>query len=187
MKYTFAIDETGSFTFDRKQKSFVCGVLTSTKEHQLKQKYQEVFQQIFNVSTAPNTTEELIGSEKFHYIKLTSYQKSICKTQFLPFAEKILVSAGKPLLFANNQNYWQIAVTAVITGLFNSYNFQRGDEIDILIDFRKDLVWGTIPKTQPEFLQYHQILKEQFEKVIQPFQKSRDLKINISFVSDTKS
>ncbi|MCK9562688.1 MAG: DUF3800 domain-containing protein [Bacteroidales bacterium] len=187
MKYTFAIDETGSFTFDRKQKSFVCGVLTSTKEHQLKQKYQEVFQQIFNVSTAPNTTEELIGSEKFHYTKLDPNQKNICKIELLPFAEKILVSTGKPLLFANNQNYWQIAVTAVITGLFNSYNFEKGDEVDILIDYRKDIVWGTVAENQPEFLQYHQILKEQFERIIQPFQKSKKLKINISFVSDTKS
>lgn len=187
MKYTFAIDETGSFTFDRKQKSFVCGVLTSTKEHQLKQKYQEVFQQIFNVSTAPNTTEELIGSEKFHYTKLAPNQKNICKIELLPFAEKILVSTGKPLLFANNQNYWQIAVTAVITGLFNSYNFEKGDEVDILIDYRKDIVWGTVAENQPEFLQYHQILKEQFERIIQPFQKSKKLKINISFVSDTKS
>jgi len=187
MKYTFAIDETGSFTFDRKQKSFVCGVLTSKKENELKQKYQEVFQQIFAVSTSPNTTQDLIGSEKFHYTKLNSDQKSICKTQLLPFVEKIWISTGMPLLFANNQNYWQIAVTAVITGLFNTRNFKKGDEIDILIDFRKHIVWGTIDGTTPEFLPYHQILKEQFEKVTQPFQKSRDLIINISFVSDTKS
>lgn len=187
MKYTFAIDETGSFTFDRKQKSFVCGVLTSKTENELKQKYQAVYQQIYNVRTAPNTTEVLIGSEMFHYTKLIPYQKSICKTELLPFAEKIWISTGIPLLFANNQNYWQIAVTAVITGLLNSYNFESGDEIDILIDFRKDIVWGTVANTQPQFLQYHQILKEQFEKLIQPFQKSRGLKINITFVSDTKS
>ncbi|MBS1781724.1 MAG: tetratricopeptide repeat protein [Bacteroidetes bacterium] len=206
MKYTFAIDETGGFTFDRNQKSFVCGVLTSTNEYNLKQKYQEVYQQIFNVSTAPDTTVDLIGSEKFHYTKLNPHQKSICKTELLAFAEKIWVSTGMPLLFANNQNYWQIAVTAVITGLFKTYNFVSGDEIDVLIDARAGMVLGTLEydpskdekdvngktikyddENRKFFKKYHELLKEQFERIIQPFQKSKGLKIKIAFASDTKS
>ena len=187
MKYTFAIDETGSFNFDAHDKSFVCGVLISNTENTLKQKYQQIFKQFFPDKEVPNNAEGLIGSGVFHYKDLASEQKEICKNNLLPFAEKIFVSTGKPLLFANNQNYWQVAVSAVITKLFKEQVFQKEDKLNILIDFRAGKVWGTIAEGQPEFLKYHNILKQQFEKIIQNYRVSLGIEINIKFVSDTKS
>ncbi len=189
MKYIFAIDETGNFSFDEKANSYVCGVLISKSENELKQKYKEAYQSFFPNRLVPDTKEQLIGKEQehFHFAKLFNNQKEICKTELLPLANKIYISSGKPLLFANNQNYWQIAVTAVITQLLKQQKFDRDDALEIQIDFRADKVWGTINETSPDFLAYHNILKNQFELIIKPYKDTLNIPISILFASDTSS
>lgn len=184
MIYHFAIDETGDFSFE--SKSYVCGVLVSKNEKDIKEKYKELYSSFFPNQTIPTTAEELIGTEQFHYTSLSKEQKDICKQELLPLADKVFVSTGKPLLFANNQNYWQVAITAVIQQLFTNFQFQKEDTLIIQIDYRADKVWG-IADDKPEFLEYHNILLKQFEKLIQIYRTTLGISIDIAFRSDTKS
>ena len=111
-KYRFAIDETGSFTMAENDKSFVCGVLISQNELTIKQKYQQAYKE-FELGAAPNDTKSIIETEAFHFNSLSDDKKRICRELLLPLADKIYVSKGKPALFANNQNWWLVAVTVV--------------------------------------------------------------------------
>lgn len=189
MKYIFAIDETVNFSFDEKPSSFVCGVLISKSEGEIKKQYQKTYAEFYPQRSAPQCTAELIGKEQenFHYNKLNSSQKEICKKYLASLVDEVFISTGKPLLFANNQNYWQIAVTAVITQLLKHQKFEKDDVVEIQIDYRADKVWGTLNESNPDFLSYHNILKNQFGQLLKPYQKSLQLQINTIFVSDTKS
>lgn len=187
MIYNFAIDETGKFEFNTKDKSFACGVFTNSNEKTLKQKYQEVFKLFYPDMEVPNNTNDLIGNKKFHFSDIkTNEHRDICKDKFLHLADKIYVSNGKPLLYANNQNYWQIAVSTIIIQLFKDNTFQKGDILNIYIDCRAKMVWGTFEGTE-RHNEYHKILQDQFERLVKDYRTYLSIEINIYFKNDTDS
>ena len=187
MIYNFAIDETGKFEFNTKDKSFACGVFTNSNEKTLKQKYQEVFKLFYPDMEVPINTNDLIGNKKFHFSDIkTNEHRDICKDKFLHLADKIYVSNGKPLLYANNQNYWQIATSTIIIQLFKDIIFQKGDILNIYIDYRAQIVWGTFEGTESHN-EYHKILQSQFESLVKDYRTSLSIEINIYFKNDTDS
>jgi hypothetical protein len=194
-KYTFAIDETGSFTMAEEDPSFVCGVLISKDELTIKQKYQQAYKDFGLPEPIPNDTKSLIRSETFHFCSLTPEKKDICKKLLLPLADKVYVSKGKPTLYANNQNWWLVAVTVVISEFLKTGTFEQGDKVEVQIDNRNDETWGVIrengdyktPVGDEAFFKYHNYIKEQIKINISKIAQARGISIEIKFLSDTCS
>jgi len=200
MKHFFALDETGSFDMSVDDNSFVCGVSISHNELELKEKYKESYVSFGFGNVAPNNKDDLIGGEQFHYCGLSQRNKETCKNIFLPLADSIYVSRGKPALYANNQNWWLVAVTVVITKYLTTYALNKGDEVHILIDSRKDIVFG-LPyddyikkllasesdERYRRYKSYHVDLAKQIKSYVHHMEEERDIKIEICFSNDTSS
>lgn len=193
--YILAIDETGCFTMAKEDDSFVCGILIFKNESSIKQQYKQAYKEFRLPNPIPNDTRSLIGGEQFHFCSLSSEKKDICKKLLLPLADKIYVSKGKPTLYANNQNWWLVAVTVVISEVLRSGIFQQGDKVEVQIDNRNDKTWGVIrengdyknPVGDEVFRRYHDELKEQIEQNISKIAQARGITFEIRFQSDTSS
>ena len=105
-KHILAIDETGNFY--SQNWSSVCGVLVKGNELELKKAYQKSYSDFGFPEPVPNdinsllqTSENIEDNARFHFNKMTDSQKEILKTHLLPFVDKLFVSKGKPVLFAN--------------------------------------------------------------------------------------
>lgn len=186
--YKLGIDETGSFALNGKDdSSFVCGVLTKISEDKIASAYQQVYKEINSTSSAP------IGSNllsSFHFTESAPWHKSKFKEILLPLADEIYVSSGKPRLFANNQNWWLIAVTVVISEVLKSEKLNRGDSLIVHIDNRNDKTWGVTidnEKSIIEFKDYHNYLVRQIEALISSIVKVRGINVSISPLSDSCS
>lgn len=194
-KYVLAIDESGKFAIESKG-SFACGVVVEANELTLKQAYQKVYQEFGFPEPVPNTIKELLQTNeniedkaRFHFNKLNESQIEICKNNLLGFAKKVYVSKDKPTMFANNQNWWLIAVVVVIERFLNDYPFESGSDVEVLLDNRKTNVWGVLQEDVEvlDFASYHNLLKQQIERRVQVYAKSKGIKIKIKFISDTFS
>lgn len=195
MKYIFAVDETGEFTFG--SKSSVCGVLIKRNELELKRTYQEIYAEFGFEEPIPNNKYLLQYPEKdksgktvgrFHYRDIKSWQKDILKTHLLPFIDKVFVSCDEPKLYANNQSWWLMATTVVIKKFLSTLNLSREDEVEIWIDRRDDCVLGLNGeehnyrhKSKDNKHPYHDNLK--FD--IEDFLKEKNKNIKVMFNSDT--
>lgn len=189
MIYRFAIDETGRFTLDENDRSYACGVLVSRNENDLRQSYKLAFKACGFGEDAPGDTAGLIGGENFHFSGMSDAAKKICRETLMPLIDRVIVSGGKPLLCANNQSFWFIAVASVIFELFKKHRFQKGDELKIEIDNRADKVWGLVDDggDMPTFNDYHNILKRKIDKFIEPYRTSLGIRATVKFTGDTKS
>lgn len=194
MKYIFAIDETGTFAMHKDAWSFACGVFVNGNEYALKQAYQKMYEEMSFPAPTPTTTEGLLktteninDNARFHYNALTGEQKEICRRNLMPFVQKIYVSKDKPVLYANNQNWWLIAITVIIREFLRDLQMKKDDEVEIWIDNRTEKVWGVVEdENDVEFKEYHNILKQQIINNVKEYVPYRD-KIDIKFRSDTSS
>lgn len=195
-KYILAIDETGVFSLKGGDKSFVCGTVVEADELKLRQAYQEVYREFGFSEPVPScvndllqTKEDIEDKARFHFNKLTESQSAICKEHLLPFAKKIYVSKNKPTMFANNQNWWFVAVTVVIEKFLQDYPFEKQSQIEILIDSRKSSVWGIVSKDDNDiaFMDYHNMLGQQIKSRVNHLAEPRGHSINIKFKQDTNS
>lgn len=192
--YRFAIDETGSFTMAEKDKSFVCGVLISNNEFEIKKKYQEAYWKISSCekNQVPNDTKGLIGTEVFHFSKqnesITDREKrnNTCRELLLPLVDEIYISKNKPTLFANNQSWWLVALTSVILEFLKRTKFEQNDKVEILIDNRAEKTFG-LTNGATDFKEYHNLLKEQIKGFTVEIAKARKIDVEIIFSSDTRS
>lgn len=196
--YRLAIDETGSFNMANYDNSFVCGVVVTSNELNVKQKYQEAFKMIRSCEEVPNDTESLIGTGSFHYNELSDNKKNICRDLLMPLVDEIYISKNKPALFANNQNWWLIATSSVILKFLKNPKLQVGDKVEVLIDHRKDTTFGLINTYQSIetlehderysfFCHYHSHIKKQIDSFANKIADARGLNLKISFRSDTSS
>ena len=195
-KYVLAIDEFGKFEIGNKN-SFACGVVVEANELTLKQAYQKVYQEFGFPEPVPNNTNELLQSKedikdkaRFHFNKLTNSQLEICKNNLMRFAKKVYVSKDKPTMFANNQSWWLIAVVVVIERFLNDYPFEKGSEVEVLLDCRSDKVWGVLQEEDEEgldFTSYHNMLKQQIERRVHNYAENKGVTLKIRFKSDTSS
>jgi len=149
MDYILAIDETGSFNIlNNKDNSFVCGVLMPKNDEMLKNKFIEAYKKCKFSEIVPDDTKYILknslGKELFHYCELSAQRKEELKDVFLHpesgVFHKVFVSDGRPIVFANNQNWWQIALMCVIKKAISS--LAPEDELEILIDQRSMIVLG---------------------------------------------
>lgn len=186
--YKLGIDETGSFALNGKDdSSFVCGVLTKISEDKIVSAYQQVYKDINSTNSAPTGSNLLSG---FHFTESAPWHKTKFKEILLPLADEIYVSSGKPRLFANNQNWWLIAVTVVISEVLKSEKLNRGDSLIVHIDNRNDKTWGVTidnEKSIIDFKDYHNYLVRQIEALISNIVKARGINVSISPLSDSCS
>lgn len=194
-KYILAIDEFGNFSIGSKG-SFACGVVVEANELTLKQAYQKMYREFGFPEPVPNTIKELLQTNedsddkaRFHFNKLNESQVEICKNNLLGFAKKVYVSKDKPTMFANNQNWWLIAVVVVIERFLNDYPFEEGSEVEVWLDNRSDKVWGVLQEDvkRLKFKYYHNILKQQIERRVQDYATNKGVALRINFKSDTSS
>ena len=186
--YKLGIDETGSFALNGKDdSSFVCGVLTKISEEKIESAYQQVYKEINSTNSAP-TGSNLLSS--FHFTESAPWHKTKFKEILLPLADEIYVSSGKPRLFANNQNWWLIAVTVVISEVLKSEKLNRGDSLIVHIDNRVEKTWGITKdneQSEIEHNDYHNYLVKQIELLTNTIAKARDIKMSIRAWSDSCS
>jgi hypothetical protein len=193
MKYIFAIDETGCFDMFNDAKSFVCGVLITQKESIIKQKYQQTYIECGYGNVAPDNISELIGDKNktFHFAELSNIEKKFCRNKLLPLVDKIFISKGKPTLYANNQNWWLVAVSIVISEFLKHQHFDKDDKVEIFIDNRASKTFGLIEEdgkiADDKFYEYHNVIKKQIENYVKNIINSLGININIQFLSDTSS
>lgn len=192
-KYIFAIDETGSFLVRTDKRSFVCGVQIAGNELDLKKGYQKTYIDFHFPAPVPTRTDELLTNQdaiednaRFHFNSLSDEQIDICKTNLLPFVERVFVSSGSPSLYANNQNWWLIAIVVVIRKFLTKTTFEADAEIEIWIDNRNDKVWGVLDENKPGFKEYHDILISQIKNSINKY-VPKNVKCTPIFKSDTSS
>lgn len=193
-KYIFAIDETGCFAIKNDTRSFTCGVLINGNEFELRTAYQRVYKDFGFPEPTPTTIEGLLKTKdsiddnaRFHFNRLTEEQCEICKKHLLPFVEKVYVSKDRPVLYANNQNWWLIAITVIIREFLRDLKLQKDDMVEIWIDNRNKKVWG-IEDDQDNiaFKDYHNIINQQIKNNVKDYiQNSNSLKME--FRSDTSS
>lgn len=194
-KYILAIDEFGKFSI-RSKGSFACGVVVEANELTLKQAYQKMYREFGFPEPVPNNIQELLQTNediddkaRFHFNKLNESQVEICKNNLLGFAKKVYVSKDKPTMFANNQNWWLIAVVVVIERFLNDYPFEEGSEVEVWLDNRSDKVWGVLQEDVEglDFAGYHNMLKQQIERRVQGYATNKGVALKINFKSDTSS
>lgn len=206
-KYVLAIDETGRFSMRSDDKSFVCGIVVTKSEQDLKDAYKRNYSDFGFPEPAPDDIKSLLSDEtisdgdkaRYHYNKLDDWQKSFCKFNLMPVVDVIYKSVGKPALFSNNQNWWLIAVTTLIRDFLKTYNFENDSEVDVIIDNRKDNVWGMVYDDGDKlddlskddrlnrFKNYHNNLKQQIESNVKKYADVRGVDLKIYFNSDTSS
>ena len=214
-KYILAIDETGRFTIDNENdKSFVCGVVTTKEISELKEAYRRTYSDFGFPDPVPDDNEGLLtdntdkkDNARYHFCKLDDAQKAFCKYNLMPLVDEIIVSKDKPALFANNQNWWLVAVTVVVReflrNAMSEYELEKDDEIQIWIDNRDECVWGTISekgdkiyksknkdgKAVGKFRYYHDIIKYQIKDLVKKYLPNNVNEDNfkVYFNSDTKN
>ena len=144
MEYILAIDETGDFNIlNNNDNSFVCGVLMPKNDELLWEKFDEAKQKLYGDNTdSSHSLKDDNNKELFHYCELSSIKKRNLKNIFLrpSIIHKVFISYGKPIVFANNQNWWQIALMCVIKKAISSLT--ANDTLEIAIDPRSMLVLG---------------------------------------------
>lgn len=215
-KYILAIDETGRFTIDNENdKSFVCGVVTTKEISELKEAYRRTYSDFDFPDPVPDDNEGLLtdntdkkDNARYHFCKLDDDQKAFCKYNLMPLVDEIIVSKDKPALFANNQNWWLVAVTVVVReflrNAMSEYELEKDDEIQIWIDNRDECVWGTISEkgdkiyksknkegkaVDKRFYYYHDIIKYQIKNLVKKYLPNNVNEDNfkVYFNSDTKN
>ena len=155
MEYILAIDETGIFnTLGNNDKSFIGGILIEesdgTKDINSDSAILNSFRDTYiecKGSSAPSDIRVLLDS--FHYSGPTSSSEAaaavdiagsldtIKKNLILPYVKAIFKSTGKPLMVANNQDWWKSALVCVISEALKKYSIK-----EIRFDSRATTVLG---------------------------------------------
>ena len=198
-KYIFAIDETGSFLIHGNDKSFACGVQIKDNIEELKAAYMNLYEALGFPAPTPTdrdgllklSDEEMVylqveDKARFHFNKLGREERDKCKNIMLPLVNRVFISKGKPSLYANNQNWWLISIVVIIREWLKKTKFEVNSEIEVWIDNRNQKVWGILESEQPEFKEYHKILKQMIDNSVRRFVPS-GVGFKVEFKSDTSS
>lgn len=184
MKTIFAIDESGNFNAFVKGESFVCGSVI--KDENLEKHFQKAYTEIYPAKN-PLLGTALLKDERFHFCKLGDEAKKICREILLPLVSKVYRSFGKPALFANNQDWWLVALTVVVAEFLKKEDFERGSRVEIHIDGRKSNVWGMVDDERLSWKEYHGALKSQLEKYFKheiAALKKNSVEVEFKFAND---
>lgn len=199
-KWYVGIDETGDFSTVGSKKSyknsFAAAVITRCDHKKLSDLYRQAYKDLkfgklennFNISQV---------LKRFHYYRkhyipgCTNEQKQYLLKHFRPHMQAVIRSIGRPILPANQQDWWLRAVSAVIRGFFRLEIVQNGDEVRFKIDRRARKVLGLQEsrdgEEQGSAKKYHQLLKEQIEEEFRERTQSRGIRFTLEFCSDDQS
>ena len=199
-KWYVGIDETGDFSTVGSEKSyknsFAAAVITRCDHKKLSDLYRQAYKDLkfgklennFNISQV---------LKRFHYYRkhyipgCTNEQKQYLLKHFRPHMQAVIRSIGRPILPANQQDWWLRAVSAVIRGFFRLEIVQNGDEVRFKIDRRARKVLGLQEsrdgEEQGSAKKYHQLLKEQIEEEFRERTQSRCIRFTLEFCSDDQS
>lgn len=200
-KWYVGIDETGNFSTLGSKKSyknsFVAAVVTRCDHKKLSSLYRQAYRDL-KFGEPGNNISSLL--KRFHYYPkphgpdipgCTDEQKRYLFEHFSPHMRAVIRSIGRPVLLANQQDWWLRAVSAVIRGFFRLEMVQNGDEVYFAIDRRARKVLGLQEsrdgEVQESAKKYHQLLKEQIERQFQERTKSRGIRFTLEFRSDDQS
>ena len=202
-KWYVGIDETGNFSTVGSEKSykksFAVAVVTRCDHKKLLDLYCQAYKDLqFNESENNFNTNQVL--KRFHYYSkphrpdipgYTDEQKQYLFNHFSPHMHAVIRSIGRPVLLANQQDWWLRAVCAVIRGFFRLEMVQNGDEVHFAIDRRARKVLGLQEsrdeKGQGSANKYHQRLKEQLEEQFKEQTTSMGIRFTLEFRSDDES
>lgn len=146
------------------------------------------------------------GEPLFHYCKLSN---KFIKEDFkhfrnilmslndvlMPYVNKVYVSKGKPILFANNQSWWLMAVVVVIKEFLKDLETEKGDIVKVIFDSRAERVCGlAIEKDsnnnsesnpQVDFKKYHDLIKKQITEYFNDEATQKGIKLEVYYGNDT--
>ena len=202
-KWYVGIDETGDFSTVGSEKSyknsFAAAVITQCDHKKLSDLYRQAYKDL-KFGESGNNTSNLL--KRFHYYPkhyshrpdipgCTDEQKQYLFKHFRPHMQAVIRSIGRPILPANQQDWWLRAVSAVIRGFFRLEIVQNGDEVRFEIDRRARKVLGLQEsrngEEQGSAKKYHQLLKEQIEEEFRERTQSRGICFTLEFCSDDQS
>ena len=216
-KWYVGIDETGDFSTIGSKKSynnsFVAAVVTRCDHKKLSDLYRQAYKDLKFRKLENNFNMSQV-LEHFHYYPkphrpdipgYTDEQKQYLFELFSPHMHAVIRSIGRPVLLANQQDWWLRAVCAVIRRFFRLEMVQNGDEVRFAIDHRAQKVLGLQehwdeedsceeePRKKPgkerhEIAErYHQLLREQIERQFQERTKRMVIHFTLEFRSDDQS
>ena len=201
-KWYVGIDETGNFSTvggEKSKNSFAVAVVTRSDCDELSDLYRQAYKDL-KFGESGNNREISRLLERFHYYPkphrpdipgCTDEQKQYLFNHFSPHMHAMIRSIGRPVLLANQQDWWLRAVCAVIRGFFRLEMVQNGDEVHFAIDRRARKVLGLQEnrdeKGQGSANRYHQRLKEQLEEQFKEQTQSRGIRFTPEFRSDDES
>ena len=202
-KWYVGIDETGNFSTLGSKKSyknsFVAAVVTRCDHKKLSSLYRQAYRDLKFGKLENNSSVSQV-LEHFHYYPkphrpdipgCTDEQKQYLLKHFSPHMQAVIRSKGRPVLLANQQDWWLRAVCAVIRGFFRLEMVQNGDEVRFEIDRRARKVLGLQESRdgegQESAKKYHQLVKEQIERQFQERTQSMGIRFTLEFRSDDES
>ena len=202
-KWYVGIDETGNFSTLGSKKSyknsFVAAVVTRCDHKKLSSLYRQAYRDLKFGKLENNSSVSQV-LEHFHYYPkphrpdipgCTDEQKQYLFKHFRPHMQAVIRSKGRPVLLANQQDWWLQAVCAVIQDFFRLEMVQNGDEVRFEIDRRARKVLGLQEsrggEEQESAEKYHQLLKEQLEEQFKERTKNMGIRFTLEFRSDDES
>ena len=199
-KWYVGIDETGDFSTVGSEKSyknsFAAAVITRCDHKKLSDLYRQAYKDL-KFGKLENNFNIIQVLKRFHYYRkhyipgYTDEQKQYLLKHFRPHMQAVIRSIGRPILPANQQDWWLRAVSAVIRGFFRLEIVQNGDEVRFEIDRRARKVLGLQEsrdgEEQGSAKKYHQLLKEQLERQFQERTQSMGVRFTLEFHSDDQS
>ena len=202
-KWYVGIDETGNFSTVGSEKSyknsFAAAVVTRCDHKKLSDLYRQAYRDL-KFGDPGNNRKISRLLERFHYYPkphgpdipgCTDEQKQYLLKHFRPHMHAVIRSIGRPVLLANQQDWWLRAVCAVIRGFLRLEMVQNGDEVRFEIDRRARKVLGLQESRdgegQESAKKYHQLLKKQLEGQFKERTQSMGIHFTLDFHSDDQS
>ena len=202
-KWYVGIDETGNFSTVGSEKSyknsFATAVVTRCDHKKLSDLYRQAYRDL-KFGDPGNNRKISRLLERFHYYPkphgpdipgCTDEQKQYLLKHFRPHMHAVIRSIGRPVLLANQQDWWLRAVCAAIRGFLRLEMVQNGDEVRFEIDRRARKVLGLQESRdgegQESAKKYHQLLKKQLEGQFKERTQSMGIHFTLDFHSDDQS
>lgn len=144
--WRIGIDEHGLFdAMNPDDDSFVCAVITQKSDREIEAAFRDIYQKVTNCQ-APLDTEALLkffhGSRQMKGVREKGFKNILQQSEKL--YSNIVQCNEKPVIFANNQQWWASSVLGVMKKICSLDFISPKDTLEIFIDCRKSLCLGLL-------------------------------------------